>query len=271
MKIYRTIFLFSLFLALTATESFAQCGADGTQPCPPKNSPKKSTVSKKQAADLAAKLRAERLAIQRETAERQRILREKLRRKQLAKKSNKPEMPEWMKNVSDYAKYWKNAKPFDLFPVEDITPGETGSKYLSLVGENCGITNTAGTLTGCYIYKGIYFYTDENNVSDSLYFSKLRLDGMPENWKTLGFNFDLSINQWKELFEQKGYKLTSLPNGAPKVVTESGKKFVRDELSTLVKLPKGSAVIRLNFVYAPGKTSFDDKGTLFSISVDNSN
>lgn len=267
MKIRGLLFFIAICLAFTASKTFAQCGADGTQPCPPKTDTKKTLSS----TQTAAQKRAAQLAVQREAAERQRILRERLRRKQLAKKTAKPEMPQWMKNVAEYAAYLKNAKVFELFPVVGITLGETGSTYLSLSGQNCGVTNADGTQTGCYNYKNIYFYTDENNVADSLYFSRLRFEGMPEEWKKLGFDFDLSVNEWKALFKQQGYNLTALPSDEPKVVTQSGKKFLKGELSSLIKLTKGTAVIRLNFNFGIGKTTYDDKGSLFSILVDKSN
>ena len=237
--------------------ALAQCGADGTQPCPPK-------TLKPPVVDSTAKQRAAKENAERDKAERQRIARERV--KQAAKqKANAGS--EAVKTVAAYAAAMKKAKPLKLFPVEGVTFGETGSKYLSLAGNKCDVDDADSS--GCYELNGIYFYCDENDLTDKLYISSLRLDGMPEDWKKLGFDWDLSYNEWVNLFKQKGY--ASLATENPKVVTKSGKQYLKAELTTVVKIANGYTRLTFNFVNGYGKTSVNDKGTLFSIVADKLN
>lgn len=258
MKKYTLTFLaFIMASGLFCNTAFAQCGADGTQPCPPKTSKTPTPPVR----DAAARQRAARENSERDKAERQRIVRERL--KQSAKqKTNAGSVS--AKTVADYAAAMKKAKPIKLFPVEGVTLGETGSKYLSLAGNKCDVDDDNST--GCYELNGIYFYCDENDVSDKLYISTLRLNGMPEDWKKLGFDWDLSYNEWVNLFKQKGY--ASLATEKPQVVTGSGAKYLQAELTTVVKTADGYARLTLKFGAGYGKTTVSDKGTLFSIVAD---
>ena len=256
-----------LFLICGGNEIFAQCGADGTQPCPPKTSVKKSTASAKQAArETAAKQRLAREIAQREIADRQRIAREISKRKKSAAKNARAAVPEWIKNVAAYGKLWQAAKPLELFPVAEVTLGETGSKYLSLVGENCGIKDDDGKLTNCYNLKDISFYTDEEGVSNKLYITRLRFEGMPDEWRKLGFGWDLSYNDWFELFKQKGYP--AFATEKPSVVARSGTPSKNLRSASEVKTSGKAFRLILNFNHGYGKTSLDDEGTLFSMEIE---
>lgn len=253
-------------LCLMSNAVYAQCGLPGTPPCP---ASKTSPVSKPVAREIAAKQRAVREIAEREKAEQVRIARARLKLKQLAKKRS-DSILERLKldsqNVAGYQQRLKKAKPFDLFPVADVTLGKTESIYLSLRGNECGIKDDAGKMTECYELDGIYFYCDENKVSDKLYFSTLRLDGMPPHWKKAGFDWNLSFNEWKKLFETRGYYTVSFEE--PKVVSESGERFLKGDLWTIIKTPDGNVAIGLNFNFGAGKTTLDDRGTLFSIEAD---
>lgn len=246
--------------AVFYNSAFAQCGADGTQPCPPKT-PK---IPKPPIGDSAVKQRAARENAEREKAERQRIALARQKQKSIKQKVN--ETPQWMKNVAAYGKAMENAKTLKLFPVEGVTFGETGSKYLGLVGNKCDAVNEGEKINDCYEVEGIYFYCDENDVADKLYISTLRFGGMPDDWKKLGFDWDLSYNEWVNLFKQKGY--ASLGTEKPKVITRAGEKYLQAELTTIVKTSAGYTRITLNFGNGYGKTTINDKGTLFSIVAD---
>lgn len=257
LKIFYPAIVVAGCLFAAGNEIYAQCGPDGTQPCASKT----PVQSKQPGINNSAKIRAER-------PERLRAERERLRRKQL-EKQNVKNSPEWMKNVIEYGKATKNGTQLELFPVAGVTLGKTGSKLLSLMGENCGITGKNGKLTECYVVEGITFYCDENNLSDSLYLTKLRVSGMPENWRQNGFDWNLSYNGWVNLFKQKGYE--SLATEKPTVAVQSGKRFLRAELLTVVNTTAGRAQIVLNFDFGIGKTTANDPRTLFSISIDKFN
>ena len=257
-KITLTFFALMIFSGAFYNSAFAQCGADGTQPCPPK-------TQKPPVVDSTAKQRAAKENAERDKAERQRIARERV--KQAAAKQKANAGSEAIKNVAAYAAAMKKAKPLKLFPVEGVTFGETGSKYLSLAGNKCDVDDADSS--GCYELNGIYFYCDENDLTDKLYISSLRLDGMPEDWKKLGFDWDLSYNEWVNLFKQKGY--ASLATEKPRVVSKSGASYLSAELATVVKTGNGYTRLILKFGAGYGKTTVNDKGTLFSITADKLN
>jgi len=198
------------------------------------------------------------------------IARERLKLKQLTKKKSE-KIYESLKldgigNGANLDKAIKKAKTFELFPVAGITLGETGSIYLSLSGKNCGIKDDAGNLTECYEVKGISFYCNENKVADKLHLTTLSLEGMPPEWTKIGFGWDLSYNEWVNLFKQNGYPSVGIEK--PRVATDSGDKFLKAQLLTIVKIANGTALITLNFDYGIGKTTVNHRGTLFSIEVD---
>ena len=250
--------IFVIFsLVFSVKETSAQCGPDGTQLCP-----EASTVpANKRPVSNASKLRAE-------SAERRRAELARLKRKQL-KNQNAKNPPPWMKNIIEYGKSFKNGQPLEIFPTANVTLGKTGSKLLALRGDNCGITGKDGKLTQCYVVEGITFYCDENNISDSLYLTRLRLGAMPDNWIRAGFDWELSYNGWVNLFKQMGYE--SLATEKPSVAVQSGKKFLKAELMTVVNTPAGKVQIILDFNFGVGKTTVNDKGTLFSIAIDKFN
>ena len=247
------VFLFVSFGILLNTVS-AQCGPDGTQPCPKKTPVPLSKDSK----EAAAKQRAERERAEHERIERLRAQRERLKRKQLEEQKAKT-TAQMIDNVIKYRDSLKNQKPIELFPVENVTLGKTGSKMLSLTAEKCSDESN------CYQINGIYFYCNEKGLTETLYLSRLRFGGMPENWKNAGFNWDLSYNEWMDLFKKMGY----VPFVTQKPVTEasSGQKFLKAEFLTWVTTPDGKAQIVLKFNYGFGKTLVTDKGTLFAIEI----
>lgn len=261
MKKHFIIFCLGVIFTLwTVTPADAQCGPDGTQPCP-----KKTPATSSQAAlAQAAKQRAERERLERLRAEKERLKRKQLEKKQLEQQKTK-ETTAMIDNALKYRDFLKNQKPIDLFPVGYVTLGKTGEKLFSLTPSVKKCENTGN----CYIVEGIYYYLDEKGIADSLYLTNLRLEGMPENWKKAGFDWQLSFNEWRDLFKNLGY--ASLVTKDPTVVTANGVKYLKAEFLTNVATTDGRMQLVLNFKYGIGKTTVDARGTLFAIEVNRLN
>lgn len=254
-------------VAFTANKALAQCGAEGLDPCcgdPPFacKAGKRPVGIAAQRNSLTAKVIKERTALVR--LQRQQAERLRLQRKKLAQIKNS----DVAKLIQSLLEADRRADPLDLFPVADFTPGVKQTTYFSLLldTQECSSINESGAVEKCYIVDGYHLYFDKNNVSDHIYVSRLRLGGMPENWAQQGFDWDLSYNEWVDLFKKLGYQ--TFPTEKPRVATRGGEKFFDAELMTIVKTPQGRMQITLDFTNGFGKTTADDAETLFSIIVD---
>lgn len=261
------------FLGASNASTFAQCGEEGLDRCcgaPARackigEKPATAYAGMNLVGEATIKARTQLVKNQRQDYERRRA-----RRKQLAR-INVSDTSKMMKTVAEAA---KNSRTLDLFPVEGFEPGEKQSTYFSLALDNdCGRIEVEDAQTKCYVVNGIHFYFDRDGTSDHLYvnrfrldFNNLRSDGMPDKWRAYGFNWDLSYNEWVNLFKKLGYP--TLATEKPNVRLRDGAKFFDAELTTLVKTPNGAMQITLNFTNGFGKTTVNDRGTLFSIVVD---
>lgn len=273
MKKYLLIFAAGyLFMNFAGVPVFAQCGSEGLDRCcgNPARACKRGDKPAVAYANLNVVAEADvRMRSQIVNAQRQDYERRRARRKQLARV-----------NVSDNAKMMKTItsdlkiKTLNLFPVEGFVPGEKQSTYFSPMLDNeCGRIETGAEMSKCYVTNGIHFYFDGDGTSDHLYVNRfrpdinnLRSDGMPDKWRAYGFNWDASYNDWIKLFKKLGYP--TLTTEKPSIRLRDGSKFFDAEMMTLVKTPNGVMQITLNFTNGFGKTTADDKGTLFSIVVD---
>lgn len=257
-----------LFLVAAAVvEVSAQCGAEGLDPCcgdPPRacKAGKRPTGTALERNSLTAKVIKERTALVR--LQRQQAEQLRLRRKQLAKIKDS----EIAKIIQSLLEADRKAKTLELFPVADFTPGVKQTIYfsLSLDVEECSRFDESGNFEKCYIVDGYHLYFDKNNVSDHIYVSRLRLDGMPELWARSGFDWDLSYNEWVNLFKKLGYQTYAAEK--PRVKNSDGEKYFDAELTTIVKTKQGRMQITLSFAHGYGKTTADDGETLFSILID---
>lgn len=147
-----------------------------------------------------------------------------------------------------------------LFPLYNVSLGETTISELKKMGQK-------DKKYRCYEINGLDFWYDENSiVANSMYLWEFR-DKLPEKWVTMGFNWQLSFDEWWALFQKLGYEITV--SKAPKVVLHNfnGRIFKSfDAGITAIKREKRSIKLELNFSYSE-KTTSADRGTLYKISV----
>jgi hypothetical protein len=151
----------------------------------------------------------------------------------------------------------------DLFPLYGVTLGETTTRQLAQLGQRARlIDKNTGAPYQCYVIHGIDFWYDKAGIAESMYLVRSS-DPIPEQWRTLSFDWEISYNQWLILLQRLGYSITvKVP---PHVVKYSG----HDSLSAKITATKQTHIpvkIELDFNYSEG-TKTDSKGTLYSIRV----
>lgn len=150
----------------------------------------------------------------------------------------------------------------DLFPLYGVILGETTVNQLALLGVR---TSTINERTGrpyeCYVINKTDFWYDADGVANHVYIAR-GVYSIPEQWRTMGFDWNSSYNQWIDLLQRLGYSVRILP---PRVVKYDG----HDSFSAKVSAIKQAGIpieITLGFNYSQG-TATDSQGTLYSISV----
>lgn len=250
-----------MYFGESSQTTYAQCGAEGLDACcgTPARACKKTGTSLTASAEASIRKNTEIIHYQREQIEKRRI------RKVQLERINASETAALIKSFMEYD---RKSTPLNLFPVEGFTPGIKQTTYFSLTlgSEECGRIDDNGNYEKCYMVNGFHFYFDREGVSDHVFTTRLRLGGMPQAWRQYGFDWDLSYNEWINLFKKLGYK--TLATEKSSVGLRDGAKFFEGELTTIVKTPNGRMRIALDFTNGFGKVSPKDKGTLFSMVVD---
>lgn len=153
-----------------------------------------------------------------------------------------------------------------LFPLAGFEPGAKQSTYFSLQLDNaCGKLFEINDMEKCYVKDGIHFYFNQDGTSDHLFVSRFRPGGMPNEWRDYNFDWNLSYNDWMELFERLGYisRETKIPG--PKTI--AGVKYFEGQLTNEVETNYGKMEIVLDFSFGIGTSKPTERGTLFSISI----
>lgn len=246
---FKFLFLVGLLIfTANVKDVFSQCGLPGTPPCRPPNSGGNSAEREAEKRRLA-RIEKERLA--RERAERGQAERDRLRRRKLAATVAKTS--------------GQNQPVLNLFPVLNVTLGKTTAFELAKAGESCEEYDEKGDPKACYLVSGVYIYYNQRNLAESLYISKRREGGMPEEWKKLGFDWNLSFNGWLQLLKEMGY--SPIVSKKPTVGKIAGQQVLNGEILTVVITGSGALQMSLNFNHGYGKTSPDDPSTLFAIDM----
>ena len=152
-----------------------------------------------------------------------------------------------------------NTQTSEFFPLFGITLGKT------TVSELVGMGLNAQKDDSYQFYKvnEVNFWYD-NSVITHMYI----VDGiypLPEPWKACGFDWQLSYNGWKNLFERNGY--TIAVTKTPESVLYDGKQSLSAKFTAEKSLNAGVKVrFELDFSYS-GKSSVNDSETIYSISV----
>ena len=161
-----------------------------------------------------------------------------------------------------------------FFPVAGITLGETTVEaaeeqdylydefdYFS-GHEHCDYYDEDGTTL--IMYKGIQFRKeDEDSCITHIYMT--RYDPMFEEWKDLGFDWEMSYNEWKKLFMELGYDIQVIKRPHKEYWEEQGYWYL--DATFIADAPDYSIRFRLQFDYGRSGYSQSSKKTLYSIRV----
>jgi hypothetical protein len=283
-KLISKIFMFTAVVLSAAIAVFSQCGADGTQPCISvdakiKAAGKPSTAKPKAPKKTVTKTTPKpvvKTAVKPKNNSAGESIYNSLQLEPQTKTTN-----ENKKSVYDSLKVEpktgvSNPRPAntsgELFPIFGVTLGKTKeADFVVLDGKRNEFTIDSTKEKGVYYTVNGYDFIIKNGVASSVgLFNTSTVVGneMPEKWREIGFNWNLSYNQWISLLNRLGYGVTV--SQSPKVEDEKGggKRFTARLIA--VKNNGGENIplrIGLNFLNSTGKTSPDDAGTLFFLSA----
>ncbi len=147
-----------------------------------------------------------------------------------------------------------------LFPLHGVTLGKTTVAELSKLGKRDElIDETTKERYANYKIEGVHFWYFETDVA--YYMSIARHQKMPVQWQKVGFDFNLSYDEWTKLFANLGWNARIVE--PPKVEKYEN----RDSLRAEIEVTSGELRLVLRFAYADGATTAA-KGTLYDVTVD---
>jgi zinc ribbon protein len=153
-----------------------------------------------------------------------------------------------------------NESDIDLFPLYGVTLGKTTVEQLARLGVRTSqIDKNTGKPYQYFVINGTNFWYNDSGIAHYMYIAR-GIYPIPEKWRALGFDWDISYNQWINLLERLGYSVTIAE--PPHIVIWQG----HDSFSAKIVAIKGTIKIELGFDYSEGTTT-DSKGTLYNISV----
>ena len=151
----------------------------------------------------------------------------------------------------------------DLFPLYGVTLGETTVNQLARLGERTSTINErTGSPYECYVINKTDFWYDADGVANHVYIAR-GVYSIPEQWRTIGFEWSISYSQWISLLQRLGYSVRI--EEPPGVVKYDGHDSFSAKISA-IKQARIPMEITLCFNYGQGITT-DSQGTLYNISV----
>jgi hypothetical protein len=149
----------------------------------------------------------------------------------------------------------------ELFPLYGVTLGETTVNQLTQWGKRTtSIDRKTGSPYKCYEINETNFWYDDDGIAEHMYIAK-GIYAIPERWRALGFDWDISYNQWVSLLQRLGYSVRI--EEPPRVVKYDGHDSFSAKISA-VKQTRIPVEITLGFDYSEGTTS-ESKRTLYYI------
>lgn len=142
----------------------------------------------------------------------------------------------------------------DLFPLYGIVLGKTTVEELAALGVKSPGFNF-------YDVHGFNFWYSKNGKADHMYIT--HWDALPEKWRNFGMDWDLSYQQWLNLFKKQGFEINIIET--PKIVSYRGRDSFRAEIQASRK-GENPVIVKLDFRYSK-LTKEDDGGTLSNITV----
>jgi hypothetical protein len=149
----------------------------------------------------------------------------------------------------------------ELFPLYGVTLGKTTVQELARLGERTrSVDKATGLPYQSYSIHRTDFWYSKAGVASDLYIAK-GVSSIPEPWSAIGFDWDLSYDEWVSLLRQLGYSITV--EEPPRVAAYDG----HDSFSARVVAEKPARpLITLDFNYNKGANTAS-KGTVYSISA----
>jgi hypothetical protein len=151
----------------------------------------------------------------------------------------------------------------ELFPLFGVTLGETTVEQLARLGKRSSTINkNTGEPYEYYEINKTNFWYHNGKIADDMYIAR-GIHQIPAPWNALGFDWNISYNQWIRLLQKFKYSITSLES--PQIVEYNGHNSLSAKISA-TKQARIPIEIQLNFNYSEGTTT-DSPGTLYSITV----
>jgi hypothetical protein len=151
----------------------------------------------------------------------------------------------------------------DLFPLFGVTLGETTVDQLARLGKRSSMINkNTGRPYEYYEINKINFWYQTHNIAETIYIAR-GIHPIPEPWNALGFDWNISYNQWVGVLQRLGYSVTIVE--PPKIVEYEGHNSFSAQISAS-KQARIPIEIQLNFNYNQG-ISADSQGTVYGITV----
>lgn len=145
-----------------------------------------------------------------------------------------------------------------FFPILGMTIGKTTYNDALKLGYRIDDSDDTSKKLRKLNLQGLNFITNFYNPEENLY-RVLIVDKIPVEWeKDFGFSFDLSYNEWMELFESLGFRIDELKE--PVIENKNGRDVLNGRFAAVA--PGGDFYFDLIFDGGEYGTSVDSPGTL---------
>jgi len=156
----------------------------------------------------------------------------------------------------------KFSKKCTFFPLYDVTLGETKVKELSKKGTKAKDKDSDGKPYKYYTVNDVRFWHNEEKANH-MYMTYS--DPLPQQWRKCGLDWDLSYNEWHELFKRLGFHISVVKS--PKKEWYRGKRTLVAQFNAAQKISgKITLSFEVYFNYSQ-KTSVRTNGTIYSLRV----
>jgi hypothetical protein len=150
----------------------------------------------------------------------------------------------------------------ELFPLYGITLGESSISDLAKRGVKATDFDSENKPYQYYIVNDVKFWHN-GKKADQMYITNS--SPLPKKWKNLGFNWDLSFNEWYYLFQRLGFYISMVK--PPKKEWYNGQQTLVGEFQASKKIKKNLHLsIEVYFNYSK-KSSVESKGTIYSLRL----
>lgn len=158
-------------------------------------------------------------------------------------------------------------EPDEFFPLCGITLGQTTVDELAQIGQGNPLLHARKGDGNYYEINATDYWFNvwyhDYDVAHSMYL--VHTFPLPEPWRQLGFDWELSYDQWFQLLLDLGFEIKVTK--PPKVVVYNGHDSLRAELQAKRKRPGTTPLhLDLNFAFSRG-TETADPDTLYGLTV----